>query len=107
MNRVRISEKHPGLDLRRVDIMFGEKELWGRGLGTEAVRLPVEYGFEREGTDVIFACDIADYNKRRLHMFQKAGFVHYGVQKELPGTKARYRFDLFLTRERYREVRRR
>ncbi len=101
MNLARISEKHPGLDVRRVDIVIGEKGLWGRGLGTEAVRLLVDFGFKREGADVIFACDIADYNDGSLRMFRKAGFIHYGARREPPGAKAGYRLDLFLTRERY------
>ena len=36
MNLRRIVDQFPGENLRRIDLMFGEKELWGRGYGTEA-----------------------------------------------------------------------
>ena len=101
MNLERLLVRYSGLDVRRIDLMIGEKNLWGRGLGTEVVGLLTSFGFEVEEADVIFGCEIADYNPRSLRAFQKNG---YEVESELPqaeGSKARFRYDVTLSRERY------
>ena len=101
MNLDRILEKFPGRDVRRIDIAIGEKRLWGQGIGTEAIGLLVSFGFQQEKVDAIFGCDIADYNPRSLRAFQKVGFEIYAKVAEPEGAKARYRYDVILTRERY------
>ena len=40
MNLQRIVAQFPDKDLRRIDLMIGEKELWGCGYGTEGNRAP-------------------------------------------------------------------
>lgn len=54
LNLPRLLEQHPGLDCRRIDLCIGEKSCWGKGLGTEIIRLLVDLGFGREGADLIF-----------------------------------------------------
>jgi len=103
MNLERILRKRPGLDLRRIDLMIGEKALWGRGIGTRAVRLLTRFGFEEERADAIFACDVADYNPRSLRAFQRVGFEVCETTPQPPGAKARHCHDLMLTRENYRK----
>ncbi len=46
MNIKRILEEHTDLDCRRIDLLIGEKEFWGRGIGTCVIRLLTEFGFE-------------------------------------------------------------
>lgn len=98
MNLPRLLGLHPGEDLRRVDLMIGEKELWGRGLGTEAIGLLTELGFSNEKCDRIFACGIADYNPRSRGAFRKCGYVTTQVVPERPGGKARFSYDLSITK---------
>src|SRR5262249_61705775 len=62
MNLERILEKYPNADCRRIDLMIGEKAFWGQGLGTEVIRLLTELAFEREKADLVFGCEVADYN---------------------------------------------
>jgi len=45
MNLERILKRRPGQDCRQIDIEIGEKDYWGRGIGTEAIRLLVDFGF--------------------------------------------------------------
>lgn len=101
MNLDWISERFPGQDLRRIDLMVGEKALWGRGIGSEAIRLPARFGFEREGMDAVFGCCIADYNPRSLGAFRRAGFEVWQVLPEPPGRKAARSTYAVLTRERF------
>lgn len=106
MNLPRTLERYPERDCRRIDLILGEKALWGWGLGTEVVRLLVRFGFEREGVDAIFACDIADYNPRSLALFRAAGFTPHATIPQPPGEKARECYDLILTREAFLSRRR-
>ncbi len=69
-----LRDLHPAKDCRRIDITIGEKECWGKGVGTIAVRLLVGFAFASEGADVLFACDVADYNPRSRRMFECLGF---------------------------------
>ncbi len=101
MNLERILEKMPIQDLRRIDIMIGEKEFWGKGIGTNAVRLLVELGFEKENADAIFGCGVSDYNVRSLKMFRKLGFeAHSEIEEKSKGGSLAY--DMILTESRYR-----
>jgi RimJ/RimL family protein N-acetyltransferase len=104
MNLPRLLERYAGLDCRRIDLLIGEKHLWGKGLGTEAIRLLCEFGFTRERADAIFGCGVADYNARSRRAFEKVGFVVCAESDQPPGAKARITYDLILTRERYREL---
>ncbi len=101
MNLPHLLERYSGLDCRRIDLAIGEKHLWGHGLGTEAIRLLCAFGFEREGADVILGCGVADYNPRSRRAFERAGFTVSDVVPQQPGGKARFCYDLLLTRERY------
>ena len=74
MNLERLVAHHPGEDVRRIDIAIGLPALWGQGLGREAVGLLLDFGFRREGVDVIYACVDAD-NVRSRRMFESLGFA--------------------------------
>jgi RimJ/RimL family protein N-acetyltransferase len=104
MNQPRVSDRLPGLDLRRIDIMIGEKDRWGRGYGNEAIRLLVRFGFEQERADALFACGVADYNPRSHHTFARAGFVNRAVYDTPDSPKSRREYDLVLTQEGYRAI---
>jgi RimJ/RimL family protein N-acetyltransferase len=100
MNVARIEEEFAGQEVRRIDIAIGEPALWGRGLGSEAIRLLVGLAFEREGVETL-VCFCGGHNPRSRRAFEKAGFV---VLRRVPwgdGGKARYGYDLLLTREEY------
>lgn len=94
MNLARILRAHPDKDVRRIDLMIGEKAHRGRGLGTEMIRLLTAFAFDREHADIVFGCDIADDNIASLRAFQKAGYKMAARIEQPPGRKARYCFDL-------------
>jgi len=101
MNLERILQKYPDLDCRRIDLMIGEKQYWGQGIGTEVIRLLTEFGFLKESANIIFGCDIADYNIGSLRAFQKVGYEMVSKIKENPGRKANYTYDVTLTKEKF------
>ncbi|MEV0974594.1 GNAT family N-acetyltransferase [Microtetraspora glauca] len=53
-----------------------------RGLGTEAVRLMVGYGFERLGLHRI-SLTVFDFNPRARRAYEKVGFVKEGVHRDV------------------------
>jgi RimJ/RimL family protein N-acetyltransferase len=52
-----------------------------RGLGSEALRLIVGYGFEQLGLHRI-SLEVYAFNPRARHVYEKAGFVAEGVLRE-------------------------
>jgi len=54
-------------------IMIGNKEFWGKGYGTEAIRLVLDYAFKRLNLHKVIA-GIAAVHQASIKAFQKAGF---------------------------------
>ena len=54
-------------------IGIGEREYWGRGFGTEAMKLGVRYAFMELGAQRI-SLGLHEYNPRALKAYEKAGF---------------------------------
>ncbi len=94
MNMERILSAYPGYDLRRIDLMIGEKLLWGQGLGTEVIGLLTRLAFEQEGADYVFGVGVADYNPRSRRAFEKNDYRLVAHNPEPPGMKARFTLDL-------------
>ncbi|MFO8060576.1 MAG: GNAT family protein [Bacillota bacterium] len=74
-----------GIDFRHgtaeLGIMLGEKEHWGRGLGTEATQLMLDYGFTGLGLHCIQLRALA-CNARAIRCYEKAGFRMAGRIRE-------------------------
>jgi aminoglycoside 6'-N-acetyltransferase len=100
MNIERLLEKYPGKDCRRIDLMIGEKRLWGQGLGTDTIRTLTRFGLEEEGADMIFGL-VGDYNLRSVGAFKRAGYEIDAEVEEPPGEKATFSYDLVIRRQRY------
>jgi len=58
-------------------VTIGETDCWGKGYGTEAVRLLVERLLGRLGFRRVYLKTL-DWNQRAQRAFQKAGFVECG-----------------------------
>ena len=61
-------------------IMIGNKESWGKGYGTEAIRLVVHYAFKRLNLHKVIA-GAAAIHQASIRAFQKAGFEIEGQAK--------------------------
>jgi aminoglycoside 6'-N-acetyltransferase len=101
MNLERILKKYPGKDCRCIDLMIGEKHLWGKGIGTDVIATLTRFGFEIEKADCIFGCDVANYNPRSQKAFEKNGY-HIVEKIELPpGSKGKFDYDFLISREEF------
>ena len=61
-------------------IMIGEAELRGRGYGTEATRLMLDYAFTALGLNNVMLTVFA-YNPAGLRAYEKAGFREFGRRR--------------------------
>jgi RimJ/RimL family protein N-acetyltransferase len=60
-----------------VGIGIGDKESWGKGFGTDAMRVILRYGFTELNLRRI-TLGVFDYNARAIRSYEKAGFTHEG-----------------------------
>jgi aminoglycoside 6'-N-acetyltransferase len=56
-----------------LDVVIGEPERWGQGLGTRAVRSLLRYLFGERGAGEVVLTPLAD-NARAIRSYEKAGF---------------------------------
>jgi len=78
MNVDYILEKyHASTDVRRIDILIGEKSYWNMGVGTAIVQMLIDFAFNTEKADVVYGIT-GDYNKRSGRVFEKNGFCLFG-----------------------------
>ena len=64
-----------------VGIMIGEKDLQGKGYGTDALRLLVKFGFENRNYNSIFL-RVNAYNTRGIACYERVGFKKQGVHRQ-------------------------
>jgi RimJ/RimL family protein N-acetyltransferase len=53
----------------------------GRGYGTEATRLVLDYAFDVVGVHRV-TLEVFDFNKRAQRVYEKCGFIREGLQRE-------------------------
>jgi RimJ/RimL family protein N-acetyltransferase len=70
-------------------IAIGDKDYWGKGYGTEAGRLIVNYGFEQLNLHRVNSFVIA-FNDRSLKMHQSLGFTEDGRMRQAVYRNGKY-----------------
>lgn len=77
-------------------IMIGDKRQWNKGLGTEAMELLLQHGFETLNLHRIYLKVFAD-NKGAIRSYEKAGFVHEARLREAHFGEGHYKDDLIMS----------
>ncbi|MFC1696987.1 GNAT family N-acetyltransferase [Nanoarchaeota archaeon] len=62
-------------------IFIGNKEYWGKGYGTEAGKLIIDFGFNILNLNNIWL-QVYGYNKRAVRAYEKIGFKEVGRRRE-------------------------
>ena len=62
-------------------ITIGEKDVWGRGYGTEATRLMLDHAFATLGLHRV-ALAVFEFNERAIRAYRTCGFVVEGRARE-------------------------
>ena len=63
-----------------VGIGLGDREYWGRGYGTDAMKIILCYAFTELNLHRV-TLDVFEYNPRAISSYEKAGFVLEGRQR--------------------------
>jgi RimJ/RimL family protein N-acetyltransferase len=76
-------------------IALGDLDMASRGLGTEAIRLMLDYGF---GTLNLHRIElfVHDFNERAIRAYKKIGFVEEGRKREALYMDGKYHDELLL-----------
>jgi RimJ/RimL family protein N-acetyltransferase len=72
---------HQGNRTATFGILIGEQDCWGRGYGTEATRLMLDYGFNVLGLNNIML-SVRSWNERGIRAYLRAGFKEIGHRRE-------------------------
>lgn len=64
-----------------VGIVVGEKALWGKGVGSTALRLLVDYAFTVRCLERVYA-EVYTFNTRSMRMFERVGFQREGTLRQ-------------------------
>ncbi len=69
-----IDERGASAEMRMI---IGEVKDWGKGLGEEALRVLLGFGFDSRNLHRIWL-RVAEYNQRAIRLYKKCGFVEEG-----------------------------
>ncbi len=64
-----------------LSIIIGEKDAWGKGYGTEAIRLLLDYAFGYLNFHRV-SIGVVGFNERALRFYEKIGFKREGIQRD-------------------------
>ncbi|AGK99358.1 GNAT family N-acetyltransferase [Clostridium pasteurianum] len=64
-----------------IGIFIGDKEYWGKGYGTDAMKLLISFIFEQMNLNKI-KLQVLSYNERAIKCYEKCGFTKEGVLRE-------------------------
>ena len=81
IGNIKLGPIHPIHRRADLGILVGDKQCWGRGYGTEAIRLILDYGFRRLNLHKITLGVYADH-RAAMSVYKKLGFVIEGTLKQ-------------------------
>ena len=62
-------------------IDIGEREMWGKGIGTSAMSLLLEFAFHELNLHRVYL-QVFSFNDRGIKLYEKMGFTHDGRLRE-------------------------
>jgi RimJ/RimL family protein N-acetyltransferase len=72
-----------------IGISIGEKALWGKGYGTDAMFALLDFGFGMLRLERMWL-DVYEFNKRARRSYEKCGFVSEGIKRHDVFKQGRY-----------------
>jgi RimJ/RimL family protein N-acetyltransferase len=72
-----------------IGISIGEKSLWGKGYGTDAMNALLDFGFGMLRMERLWL-EVYDFNKRARRSYEKSGFVSEGMERHAVYKQGRY-----------------
>lgn len=78
-----------------VGIGIGERDCWGKGYGTDAMKVLLRYAFTEVNLHRV-SLGVFDYNARAIKAYEKAGFILEGRMREAMHRDRKYWDILFM-----------
>lgn len=75
-----------------VGLGIGEREFWGKGYGTDVMRVILRYAFTEVNLNRV-SLSVFEYNPRAIRSYEKAGFSHEGRERKFLNKEGR-RWDM-------------
>ena len=75
-----------------VGLGIGERDFWGRGYGTDVMKVILRYAFTEVNLRRV-TLSVFEYNPRAVRSYEKAGFVHEGRMRQFLNREGK-RWDL-------------
>lgn len=91
---VRLTGAEPETGRAELTVYVGERDCWGRGYGTEAIRLMCRYGFDTMRLHSVFLWVVTE-NAAARHVYDKVGFTEDGRHRECFRRDGRW-YDMYL-----------
>ena len=79
-DRLDLPKSWIALVVATLGIVIGEKEYWGKGYGTEAVKTMLRYAFHELGLNRV-ELETYSFNPRAQRCYERAGFRREGVRR--------------------------
>ncbi|MCM1136195.1 MAG: UDP-4-amino-4,6-dideoxy-N-acetyl-beta-L-altrosamine N-acetyltransferase [Clostridium sp.] len=76
-------------------IFIGEEDALGRGYGTQAAQMMINYAFEKEGLHKLMLRVLAE-NRRAIKSYEKAGFVREAYLRDEVFLEGRYKDVIYM-----------
>ncbi|MDE2312251.1 MAG: GNAT family N-acetyltransferase [Patescibacteria group bacterium] len=70
-------------------IFIGDKRYWNKGLGSEAARLIIDYGFTKLKLHRI-ELGVLEYNPRAIKVYRRLGFKREGIKHDFIKFRGKY-----------------
>lgn len=78
-----------------VGLGIGEREFWGKGYGTDTMRVILRYAFTEVNLNRV-TLTVFEYNPRAIRSYEKAGFRHEGRLRGLLNREGKRHDELFM-----------
>ena len=78
-----------------IGIMIGDKEYWGKGYGTDALKILIKFIFEELNLDKI-KLSVFSFNERARACYKKIGFKEEGILKKEIYRNGKYHDDILM-----------
>lgn len=81
-------------NVSELGLLIGDKRYWGKGIGYEACKLLIQYGFEEKHLRKIYLA-VYENNPAAKKLYEKLGFVLEGTLRKHVAVKGQY-YDKYL-----------
>ena len=81
IGNIKLGDIHPVHKYADIGLIIGNKNYWGKGIGTEAIKLVSQYAFENLNLMKVIA-GIYENNVGSIKAFKKCGFKEAYVKKD-------------------------